>query len=165
MASAQPQLLLVGLCWTSSPLLHGGFRALCTRTGILLSAVPPAAAPPPPCRGLDGLCRWMGVARALAPLPTLGHALAIDFPPPLRGGDQIRACSPLRPVLGRVLEARCCFCSSEQCSFFNLSFFFCCSAELLPPLQPPALVCRQPPRQLSLHLFRRFPHHPQRSLA
>lgn len=124
MASAQPQLLLAGLCWTSSPLLHGGFRALCTRTGILLSAVPPAAAPPPPCRGLDGLCRWMGVARALAPLPTLGHALAVDFPPPLRGGDQIRACSPLRPVLGRVLEARCCFCSSEQCSFFNLSFFF-----------------------------------------
>lgn len=124
MASAQPQLLLAGLCWTSSPLLHGGFRALCTRTGILLSAVPPAAAPPPPCRGLDGLCRWMGVARALAPLPTLGHALAVYFPPPLRGGDQIRACSPLRPVLGRVLEARCCFCSSEQCSFFNLSFFF-----------------------------------------
>lgn len=80
--------------------------------------------PHPPCRGLDGLCRWMGVARALAPLPTLGHALAVDFPPPLRGGDQIRACSPLRPVLGRVLEARCCFCSSEQCSFFNLSFFF-----------------------------------------
>lgn len=68
MASAQPQLLLAGLCWTSSPLLHGGFRALCTRTGILLSAVPPAAAPPPPLPWagwplqMDGGCQSPGTS-------------------------------------------------------------------------------------------------------
>lgn len=78
----------------------------------------------PPSVGWMASADGWGFARTLAPLPTLGHALAVYFPPPLRGGDQIRACSPLRPALGRVLEARCCFCSSEQCSFFNHSFFF-----------------------------------------